>query len=111
VKIPKGIKSGQRLRMNSSGNDGLYGAPKGDVFIDIKVKDHKYFQRKGNDIHIQLPISFIDSILGGTVKVITVEGIEDIKIPQGSQFGESVVLKNRGFYSDINSKSRGDFYI
>ncbi|WNE41863.1 MAG: Chaperone protein DnaJ [Mycoplasmataceae bacterium] len=111
VKIPKGIKSGQRLRMSSSGNDGLYGAPKGDIFVDIKVKDHKYFQRKGNDIHIQLPISFIDSILGGTVKVITVEGVEDIKIPQGSQFGESVVLKNRGFYSDINSKSRGDFYI
>lgn len=111
IKIPRGIKIGQRLRMRSLGNDGLYTSEKGDIFVEIKVKDHKYFQRKNNDIHVNLPISFIDSILGNTVKVITVEGIENVKVPQGSQFGDNIILKNKGFYTEIGKQNRGDFYI
>lgn len=111
AKIPKGIKPGQRLRMRSLGNDGLYTSERGDIFIEVKVKEHKYFQRKNNDINVTLPISFIDSILGNSVKVLTVEGIENVDIPRGSQFGDILTLKNRGFYFDIGRQNRGDFKI
>ena len=77
----------------------------------IKVKENPYFQRKGNDIHVKLPISFLDAILGSTVEVITLEGVEKIPIPVGSQNDERLTLRGRGCYLGINKTTRGDFYI
>nr|CAG8528829.1 11833_t:CDS:2 [Entrophospora candida] len=88
--IPSGVKSGERLRYKGIGNDGWYGGERGDIYVVIKVKENPYFQRKGNDIHVNLPISFLDAILGNTVKVITLEtrvengvvkDLEEVKIP------------------------------
>lgn len=86
----------------------------------IKVKENLYFQRKGNDIYVKLPISFLDAILGGTVKVITletrvekgvVEDLKEVKVPAGSQHGDYLILRGQGCYVGINKVTRGDFYI
>lgn len=77
----------------------------------IKVKENPYFQRKGNDIHVNLPISFLDAILGSMVEVITLEGIEKISVPAGTQNGDHLILRGRGCYLGINKSTRGDFYI
>ena len=88
--------------------------------MKIEVKENPYFQRKGDDIHVKLPVSFLDAILGNTVKVITLEtrfengivkGLEEVKIPVGSQHGDYLTLRGRGCYVGINKTSRGDFYI
>ena len=118
--IPVGVKSGERLRYKEIGNDGWYGGERGDIYIIIKVKENPYFQRKGNDIHVNLPISFLDAILGGKVKVITLEtrvengiikGLEEIDIPAGSQHGDCLTLRGQGCYSEINRSVRGNLYI
>jgi len=111
LSIPRGIQPDKRLRYQGVGNDGWYGGEKGDIYVNIKVKDNPYFQRKGNDIHVNLPISFLDAILGGNLKVITLEGIEEIKITPGTQNGDQLILRGRGCYLGINSNARGDFFI
>ena len=110
IEIPRGVQ-GKQLRMRNAGNDGWYGAEKGDIYIEIEVKKHRYFQRKGNDIHVEIPISFLDAILGNCVEVITLEGLEKIKVPVGTQNDDYYTLKNRGCYLGIGRSSRGDFYI
>jgi len=118
--IPIGVKSGERLRYKGIGNDGWYGGERGDIYIIIKVKENPYFQRKGNDIHVNLPISFLDAILGGKVKVITLEtkvengivkGLQEIEIPAGSQHGQCIILPGKGCYTGTSKVGQGDFYI
>lgn len=111
IDFPRGIQPGKRLRMKCLGNDGWYGGERGDIYIETDIKKHRYFQRKDNDIYVSVPISFLDAILGNSVEVITIEGIEKIKIPAGSQNGDHLVLKNRGCYLGVGNYSRGDFYI
>jgi len=109
--IPRGIQPEKRLRYQGIGNDGWYGGGKGDLYVDIKIKENPYFQRKGNDIHVNLPISFLDAILGNSVEVISLEGIKKISIPAGTQNGDHLILRNYGCYLGVNKNSRGDFYI
>ena len=97
--------------MRNAGNDGWYGAEKGDIYLEIEVKKHRYFQRKGNDIHVELPISFLDAILGNYVEVITLEGLEKIQVPIGTQNNDYYLIKNRGCYLGIDSSFRGDFHV
>jgi molecular chaperone DnaJ len=111
IEIPRGIKPGERIVKKSSGNDGIYSSEKGDVHFEVNVKNHSYFSIKGNDIHINLPVSFINMIIGDIIKVITVEGLEEIKIPQCSQFGDHVIIRNKGLYTKVNGQTRGDFYV
>ncbi len=111
IKIPRGLQVGQRLRIPSGGNDGLYSSEKGDIFIEFEIEENSYFKKKNNDIHVQLPISFLDAIVGNTVKVVTIEGVEELKVPRGSQFGDCVVLRNKGFYTGVSRENRGDFYV
>lgn len=111
INIPRGIQPDQKIRYQGVGNDGLYHEKKGDIYITIKVRENSYFQRKGNDIHVSLPISFLDAILGKEVDLITVEGIEKISVPTGTQISDYFILPNRGCYLGINKSSRGDFYI
>jgi len=77
----------------------------------IKVKENPYFQRKDNDIHVNLPISFLDAILGNNVEVITLEGVEKISVPAGTQNGDYLILRDRGCHLGINKVARGSFYI
>jgi molecular chaperone DnaJ len=79
--------------------------------VAIKVKENNYFQRKNDDIHVNLPISFLDAILGNVVEVVTIEGVEKISVPSGTQNGDHLVLRGRGSYLGINKNTRGDFLI
>lgn len=81
------------------------------MYIDIRVKDHSYYQREGNNIQVNLVISFLDAILGNQVQVITLEGLETIRVPAGTQYGHSYFLKSRGCYLGIGKSTRGDFLI
>ena len=95
-KIPPGVETGTRLRVYGKGNPGLNGGPTGDLYIVINVSPHPLFQRKGNDIIYNLPISLRKASLGAQIEVPTLEGKARVKIPPGVQSGKVVRLKRKG---------------
>lgn len=107
VKIPAGIQTGQQLRMSGKGERGANGGPNGDLFIEIIVNKHEMFTRDGRDIHITLPISFVDATLGCKKDVPTVYGDVELNIPEGTQFGQVLRLKGKGV-KDTRSTITGD---
>lgn len=110
LKIPQGINNGRQLRLQGKGQPGRLGGDCGDLYIEIQVETSTTFKREGNNIHIELPISPLDAILGATVEVPTVYGIEKIAIPVGAQNGDNLRLRNKGF-KVINSETYGDEII
>ena len=110
VKIPAGIDAGMTLRVPSEGNEGKYGGPFGDLYIEIHVKPHKYFTRDGHDIILELPITFVDVILGVTLNIPTLKGSESIKIKTGTQPGDKIILKGKGI-PDVKGYGIGNLCI
>ena len=110
VNIPAGISSGQQVRLSGYGEKGENGGPNGDLYIEIRVKPHKYFVREGNDIYIKIPISSVDATLGTKVDVPTCHGDVELTIPAGTQPGQQLRLKGYGV-KDIRSSSLGDQYV
>jgi DnaJ-class molecular chaperone len=96
VKIPPGVESGQKLRFAQQGGPGAGGAPPGDALVEITVKPLEGFIRKGNDIETELPISFMEAILGAEVSVPTLEGEVLLKIPPGVTTGSKLRIKGKG---------------
>ena len=94
VKIPAGAETGTNLRLRGEGEAGERGAEQGDLYIIIHVKQHKIFERKGDDLFLQIPISFAQAALGDTIEVPTIKGKADLKIPAGTQ--THTVFKMRG---------------
>lgn len=95
IEIPAGINSGQQIRVSQKGGRGVNGGHNGDLYIEIKVSPHQFFKRDGNDIHLVVPIDFIDAALGTTINVPTVyKDSLSLKVPEGVQPG--TVLKMRG---------------
>lgn len=107
VKIPKGVTEGQRIRIEGQGGKGLGGARPGDLYLRVAFKPHGQFQPKGRDIHMTLPVEPWQSALGRTVKVPTLGGTVDVKIPPGSNSGKRLRLKGRG----LPGKPPGDQYV
>ncbi len=107
VPIPAGVDTGNRLQLRNQGELGDLGAPRGTLFIQIQVKKHPFFERQGNDLICQVPISFPQAALGGELKVPTLEGTERIQIPKGTQSGDVLKLRGRGM-PDLNGRVRGD---
>lgn len=107
VKIPGGIREGQKLRLAGKGEPGSGGAP-GDVYVEIKISPSPLFRRVGNDLEIDLPLSLSESILGAEIKVPTVEGHVLVKIPRGLSSGARVRIKGKGVPS---GGGRGDQYV
>lgn len=110
VKIPAGINSGQRVRLQGKGQPGINGGPAGDLYVEIMVKPHEIFQRDGNDLHVELPISFVVAALGGDVDVPVLDGETRITIPEGTQNGKILRLRGKGL-KDLRSGYMGDLYI
>ena len=108
LKIPAGVDSGSRLRVRSEGNAGRKGGPPGDLYVFINVKSDPELKRDGNNIHVSAKVSYIDAILGTTVKVPTVDGPVDLKIPAGIQPGSSLVMAKRGVPGMGKPNLRGD---
>lgn len=110
VKIPAGISNGQQIRVAGKGGRGRNGGNNGDLYIEVVVAPHQAFQRSGNDIHIKVPIDFVDAALGATLNVPTVYGDTELKIPAGSQNGDVLTLKGKGA-KDIRSTNCGNEYV
>lgn len=108
IKVPAGIKNGQVIRLSGQGGPGLGKGPKGDALVEIRVAEHPYFRREGNDIHLELPISIDEAILGGDIQVPTPRGKLTVRIPRNSSSGTRLRLKGKG----IEAKSdTGNMYV
>lgn len=113
VKIPAGVDSGSRLRMAGEGEDGLRGGPKGDLYIYLRVKPHKYFYREGTDIFYQTSISFVQAALGDEIEIPTLEEGKTaaLKIPEGTQPETSFRLRGKGIPHIREPQIRGDMHV
>jgi len=107
IKIPKGIKEGQQIRLAGQGTPGMGQGAKGDLYLEIHFKPHPLYRAEGRDLFIQLPITPWEAALGATVKAPTPAGNVDLKIPAGSNSGNKLRLKGRG----IPGTPPGDIYV
>ncbi|MBI9076723.1 MAG: molecular chaperone DnaJ [Desulfatibacillum sp.] len=110
VRIPAGVDNGSRLRLSGEGEAGPQGGPPGDLYVFLFVEAHEFFQRQGNDVVCQIPISFVQAALGADIKVKTLEGEADLKIKKGTQPGDIVTLNRAGIPS-LRGNGRGDQII
>jgi len=110
VKIPKGAKTGTKVRVRGEGAEGLNGGPKGDLYLEIAVKPHPTFERVGDDLYMELPVNLYSAILGGEAIVPTIKGKIKLRIPPETQSGKNFRLKNQGMPKLQNPEERGDLY-
>ncbi|NLL02294.1 MAG: molecular chaperone DnaJ [Mollicutes bacterium] len=110
LRIPKGVNSGDQMRMSGKGSAGLNGGPNGDIYIEFKVKDHPLFKRDDNDIYLEVPLTITEAALGCTKKIPTIHGTEKYSFSSGTQSSEQIRLKGKGIYSE-KTKSTGDMYL
>jgi molecular chaperone DnaJ len=110
VKIPAGINNGMRLRLEREGEVGDREAPRGDLYVVVRVKKHEIFEREENNLFCQITISFIQATLGATAEIPTLEENEVIKIPPGTQPGEVFRLKGKGL-KHLGGYRRGDLFV
>lgn len=107
VKIPAGVTSGQRIRLSGQGARGMNGGRAGDMYLEVELEPHPVYRVEGRDIHMDLPITPWEAALGATVKVPTLGGKRDLKIPPGSQSGRKLRLRGKG----LGQKEKGDLYV
>ena len=110
VDIPAGIRDGQTLRMEGEGAPGENRGPNGDLLIEVSVADHPDFDRDGDDLHHQYPISFPQAAFGDTVAVPTLDGTVEMDVPAGTQSGETFRLKGKGM-PRLRRRGQGDLYV
>ncbi|MCJ7670368.1 MAG: molecular chaperone DnaJ [Dehalococcoidia bacterium] len=110
VTIPAGVDEGYRLRLDGEGCAGLYGGPPGDLYVTLSVKPHNLFHRDGSDILYELSINFAQAALGDEVRVPSLDGKVDLKIPPGTQNGKTFRCKGKGI-PYIDGKGRGDLLV
>ena len=108
IKVPAGIKNGQVIRLSGQGGPGLGAAPKGDALVEIRIAPHPYYRREGDDIHLELPISIDEAILGGDIQVPTPRGKLTVRIPRNSSSGRRLRLKEKGVKT---AKNTGHMYV
>jgi molecular chaperone DnaJ len=109
VKIPVGIDNGMRIRSSGNGEPGTNGGPAGDLYVEIHIKAHSVFQREGDDLHCEMPISFAKAALGGDIEVPTLNGKASFTIPEGTQSGKIFRLKGKGI-KGVRSGYAGDLF-
>ncbi|MGK7377815.1 molecular chaperone DnaJ [Planococcus sp. 1R117A] len=110
VTIPAGVDDGQQLRVSGQGGPGVNGGPAGDLYVVFRIKPHKTFEREGDDIYLDLPITFAQAALGDEIEVPTVSGKVKLKIPAGTQSGARFRLKGKGV-KNVHGYGVGDQHI
>ena len=110
VVIPKGVDTGNRLKMGGKGQAGERGGSPGDLYVYLVVKPHPIFSRSGVDVQCELPITFVQAALGATVDAPTIDGKVDLKIPEGTQSGQILKMPNRGI-PHLRGEGRGDEFV
>ncbi len=111
VNIPKGIESGQSIRLSGRGEPGHKGGPTGDLLITVNVSQHKLFTRQGNNLHIEVPITFVQAALGSDITIPTMEETESYTVKAGTQTGTVINFKGRGVPNVRNSRNVGDLIV
>jgi molecular chaperone DnaJ len=109
VKIPAGINEGMRIRSAGNGEPGTNGGPAGDLYIEIRIKQHEIFERDGDDLHCTVPVQLTSAALGGSIEVPTLGGKAEIEIPEGTQHGKTFRLRGKGI-KGLRSSYPGDLY-
>lgn len=107
VKIPAGIDNGQQVRVAGKGEPGINGGPAGDLYVVIQVKSDEFYQREGDDIFVEMPITYAQAALGDEIEVPTVHGKVKLKIPAGIQTGKTFRLKGKGV-PNVRGYGHGD---
>ena len=109
VKIPGGINEGMRIRSAGNGEPGTNGGPAGDLYIEIRVKQHEIFERDGDDLHCTVPVGLTTVALGGSIEVPTLGSKAEIELPEGTQHGKTFRLRGKGI-KGLRSSYPGDLY-
>ncbi|MBI4161660.1 MAG: J domain-containing protein [Acidobacteria bacterium] len=110
VRIPPGVDGGSQVRVAGKGNAGSRGGPPGDLFLLVEVEPHPFFRRLGDNLYCEIPITFPEAALGTKVRVPTLEGSATIRILPGTQSGQKIRLRERGFPS-LRSGAHGDLFV
>ena len=110
VKIPAGIATGQRLRLYGEGEHGSAGGPSGDLYVVVHVQEHPFFHREGDDLYCEMPMQFHTVALGGTIKVPTLDGHEELHVPAGTQPGARFKLRGKGM-ANVSGRGHGDLHV
>lgn len=110
VPVPAGVDNGTRLRISNEGEGGYRGGPNGDLFVEIRVKDHEIFQRDGDHLYADLDVSYLQFLLGGDLTTEAIDGDVEVEIPKGSAPGSRVKVSGRGLPS-LRGSRRGDLYF
>lgn len=110
VKIPAGVDTGNQLRMSGKGEAGTNGGPNGDIYLEFNVEKHEIYERDGNDIYLELPITMSEAALGCKKDVPTIHGSVRLTIKEGAETGDKYRLKGKGI-EDVHSYRTGDMYV
>jgi curved DNA-binding protein len=110
VKIPPGVMTGSKVRMAGEGSPGIAGGTSGDLYLEVNVLPHSVFEREGDDLRCEVPVSLYTAVLGGEVKVPTLSGDVMLNIPPETQGGRTFRLREKGMPNLRNPKKRGDLY-
>lgn len=110
VKIPAGVDTGQQIRISGQGEPGINGGPPGDLYVVINVKPHEFFERDGDDIYCEIPLTFPQAALGDEIEVPTLRGKVKLKIPAGTQSGTHFRLRGKGV-PNVHGRGQGDQHI
>lgn len=107
VKVPVGVDNGDRIRLSGEGEPGVNGGPHGDLYVVTHIKEHSVFQRDGQNLHCEMPISFATAALGGEIEIPTLEGVAKLKIPAETQSGQVFRLRGKGI-RPLRGTTQGD---
>ncbi len=118
VKVPPGIDDGARMRVTGEGEAGVAGGPPGDLYVVMVLREHSLFRREGTDLHLEVPVAFVQAVLGGEIDVPTLDGKVKLSIPEGTQSGRVLRLRGKGLpplQPRLDpaqlKKLRGDLYV
>jgi molecular chaperone DnaJ len=109
VKIPAGIATGQQLRMTGEGESGTAGGPPGSLYVVVHVQEHEFFRRDGLNLFCEIPVNYTTVALGGEIQVPTLDGVDKIKVPEGTPTGTTLRLRGKGM-PDVNGRGKGDLF-
>ena len=110
VTLPAGIDEDQSVRLAGKGEPGTNGGPAGDLYVRVHIKPHELFKREGDDLHTELPISFVTAALGGEVSVETLDGSKTITLPEGTQSGKIFRMRGKGI-KNVRTLEPGDLFL
>ncbi|HEY2382106.1 MAG TPA: molecular chaperone DnaJ [Terriglobia bacterium] len=111
VALPAGVSTGTRIRVSGKGDAGKCGGPAGDLFVVVNVAEHSFFRRMGDNIHCSVPLTVTEAALGTKIEVPTVDGLAFVRIPPGTQTGQTFRMRGKGAPSLLNPGLRGDQYV